>query len=103
MASGWRAFTSPMTHSQNGGGLVCGLSTRKMRTPCSIQWKKTERSAAQSDARGGPTQAPLEPLGMLLHVGMVGRALEGDVERHLDPALRRRLHEPPEVRERAQL
>src|SRR5437868_10071496 len=59
MASGWRAFTSPMTHSQNGIGLVWGLSTRKMRTPCSIQWKKTERSSAQSDSRAGPIQSKL--------------------------------------------
>ena len=59
IASGWRAFTSPITHSQNGSGLVCGLSTRKMRTPCSIQWRNTERSSAQSDSRAGPIQSKL--------------------------------------------
>src|SRR2546430_2323628 len=33
IASGQRAFTSRISHSQNGSGLVCGLSTRKLRTP----------------------------------------------------------------------
>src|SRR5437764_211781 len=33
IASGQRAFTSRISHSQKGKGLVCGLSTRKVRTP----------------------------------------------------------------------
>src|SRR5258708_33560156 len=37
MTSGELRLTSPMSHSQNGNGFVCGLSTRKIRTPCPIQ------------------------------------------------------------------
>ena len=33
ITSGWRPRTSAISHSQKGSGLVCGLSTRKMRTP----------------------------------------------------------------------
>src|SRR5216683_3170380 len=51
----------------------------------------------------GPVRAALEPLWVLLHVRVVGRALERDVERHLDPALGGALHEPAEVGQRAQL
>ena len=29
--------TSAISHSQNGTGFVCGLSTRNTRTPCSTQ------------------------------------------------------------------
>ena len=39
-----------MHHSQNANGLVCGLSTRKIVTPCSIQKRKTSRSASHSAA-----------------------------------------------------
>ncbi len=38
--------TSPSSHSQKATGLVCGLSTRKMRTPRSIQWRTTRRTSA---------------------------------------------------------
>src|SRR5689334_11574997 len=41
IASGRTRFTSARHHSQNAKGLVCGLSTRKMRTPCSTQNKNT--------------------------------------------------------------
>src|SRR6478672_6800498 len=41
--------TSPITHSQNGNGFVCGLSTRKIRTPLPIQNKKILLSSSQSD------------------------------------------------------
>src|SRR5216684_2253765 len=51
----------------------------------------------------GPVRAALEPLWVLLHVRVVGRALERDVVRHLDPALGGALHEPAEVGQRAQL
>src|SRR5207253_4722602 len=37
MTSGLSRFTSLITHCQNGSGFVCGLSTRKMRTPRAIQ------------------------------------------------------------------
>ncbi|GAA3218293.1 hypothetical protein GCM10020256_22120 [Streptomyces thermocoprophilus] len=37
ITSGSAALISPITRSQNTTGLVCGLSTRKIRTPCSIQ------------------------------------------------------------------
>ena len=42
----WR--TVPISHSQNGNGFVCGLSTRKMRTPCAIQNWTTDSSSCQS-------------------------------------------------------
>jgi hypothetical protein len=35
--SGCLVFTVRMSHSQNCSGLVCGLSTRKIFTPCAIQ------------------------------------------------------------------
>ena len=38
--------TSPSSHSQNGTGLVCGLSTRKIRTPWSIQTRSTRNTSA---------------------------------------------------------
>src|SRR5665213_2154930 len=37
ITSGCVAFVSPITHFQKGNDLVCGLSTRKITTPCSIQ------------------------------------------------------------------
>ena len=48
ITSGWRSCTSRISHSQNGNGLVCGLSTRKMLTPWSIQNSTTSRSAFHS-------------------------------------------------------
>src|SRR5262245_25426085 len=41
MTSGQACFTSPITHSQKAKGFVCGLSTRKIRTSCSIQYMMT--------------------------------------------------------------
>ena len=38
--------TSPRSHSQNSTGLVCGLSTRKMRTPWAIQCRSTRIASA---------------------------------------------------------
>src|SRR5215467_13342525 len=35
--SGCFLFRSRIIHSQKSKGFVCGLSTRKIRTPCSIQ------------------------------------------------------------------
>ena len=105
-----RASTSPMHHSQNANGLVCGLSTRKMRH--ALRDPELERRrAAPPTARATPSALEVErvdvlvflgrvlgvlhravgpraePLGMLAHVRMVGRALEGDVERDLDAVL----------------
>ena len=40
MAFGVVFLISPISHSHIANGLVCGLSTRKMRTPCWIQNSK---------------------------------------------------------------
>jgi hypothetical protein len=48
---GMLAFISAMHHSQKANGLVCGLSTRKMRTPCSIQNSKTSGSSSHRAPR----------------------------------------------------
>ena len=45
--SGCDAWTSRISHSQNGIGFVCGLSTRKVFTPCPTQKSTTSRSACQ--------------------------------------------------------
>src|SRR5687768_9610578 len=37
MTSGCVSWTLRMSHSQKGSGLVCGLSTRKVRTPTLTQ------------------------------------------------------------------
>src|SRR5215510_8861209 len=102
MTSGSTVWTSRINHSQNGNALVCGLSTRKIRTPL--------RDPEQHDvAQGFPKSlivrrvkvgiddvfvlfrwvfgildravgsAP-EPFRMLREPGMVGRALDGKVE-----------------------
>ena len=49
--SGRRRMTSAISHSQNGNGFVCGLSTRKIRTPCSIQNRKTLFSSSHRASR----------------------------------------------------
>ena len=48
MTSGCVALISLISHSQKRSGLVWGLSTRKMRTPCSIQKQTTLLSSSQS-------------------------------------------------------
>src|SRR5579864_7679693 len=48
MTSGCSRLTSPISHSQNENGFVCGLSTRNTRTPCSIQNMTIESSSAHS-------------------------------------------------------
>src|SRR5260370_38620739 len=50
-------LTSLMSHSQNGNGLVCGLSTRKIRTPCSIQKTTIESSSAHSSGQASQSKA----------------------------------------------
>src|SRR5919107_4335475 len=37
ITSGWSRLILAIAHSQNANGFVCGLSTRKMRTPSPIQ------------------------------------------------------------------
>src|SRR5207248_1604068 len=49
--SGFFALRSAIIHSQNANGLVCGLSTRKMRTPCSIQNSMTLFSSFHNDCQ----------------------------------------------------
>ena len=44
--SGCWPLICPMTHSQKWKGLVWGLSTRNIRTPCSIQKVKTLSSSS---------------------------------------------------------
>jgi hypothetical protein len=44
--SGCSRCTSPITHSQKAKGLVCGLSTRNVRTPWPIQNRKMSRQAS---------------------------------------------------------
>ena len=51
----------------------------------------------------GPVRPVLEPLRVLAHVGMVGRALERDVERDLDPCGACRRHQMAEVLEGAEV
>ncbi len=106
MTSGWVLRTSAMHHSQKGRALVCGLSTRKMRTPLSIQKAKTENSSCQRACQSldsklmrvdvlvllgrvfgvldGAVRPDLEPVRVLTDPGVVGRALEGDVEGDVD-------------------
>jgi len=43
--SGSVLLTSAMMRSQKLMGLVCGLSTRKMRTPCDVQCRMTRRTS----------------------------------------------------------
>ena len=94
-----------MHHSQKGKALVWGLSTRKTWTPRLIQNSKTRVELVPQAAPVGRLEvegvdvlvflgrifgvldgavgADDEPFGMLGDPGMVGRALEGDVERDL--------------------
>jgi hypothetical protein len=48
ITSGLRSRTSPIAHSQKANGFVCGLSTRKMRTPWSTQCWITPWSSSHS-------------------------------------------------------
>ncbi len=43
--SGSTDFTSAMSHSQNWTGLVWGLSTRNIRTPCEVQYLTTRSTS----------------------------------------------------------
>ena len=49
--SGWSRRIRSISQAQNAIGLVCGLSTRKMRTPSPIQYRSTSRHAFHSATR----------------------------------------------------
>ena len=53
MTSGYEARSEAISHSQKRSGLVCGLSTRKIRTPWLIQNSLTSRSSFQSCRQSG--------------------------------------------------
>ena len=100
--SGCSAFSSGITHSQKGKALVWGLSTRKMRTPLSIQKLKTPFRASQSSLPVGRLEVQginvlillrrvlrilnrsvgtlLKELRVFRHPRMIRRALKGDIE-----------------------
>ncbi len=44
--SGSAALACAISQAQKFGGLVCGLSTRKIRTPCSTQCSTTRSDSA---------------------------------------------------------
>ena len=99
-----------MHHSQKGKALVCGLSTRKIVTPWSIQKRRRSWSSSHSAAPvlgsevervdvlvflgrvfgvlDGAVGARSEPFGCSRDLGVVGRGLKSDVEGHLDVVLR---------------
>ena len=125
ITSGSRALTSRISHSQNGKGLVCGLSTRKIRTPCAIQNSTISRNASHSRVGMGAGQVgiddvfvflgrvlgiadgavgpPPEPFRMLRQPRVVGRALDREVERNLHVVVPAGRDEAAEVREGAEL
>ena len=117
---------SAIIQCQNGSGLVCGLSTRKMRTPWSTQnWIDVAQRDPQCRHRRFCVEigiddvlvflgrvfsipdrsvgAPAEPVGMLAQPWMVRRALNGEIERDLQPVVLRRGDQRAEVVERAEL
>ncbi len=55
--SGCSRLTSAIIHSQNGNGLVCGLSTRKMRTPSPTQKSTTLCSSCQSSRQASDSKS----------------------------------------------
>src|ERR671914_104807 len=59
ITSGYSERTSPISHSQNGSGFVCGLSTRKTRTPRSTQLISASRSASQRPRQSSESQLTL--------------------------------------------
>ena len=50
ITSGSVRCTSASSFSQNGSDLVCGLSTRKIRTPWSIQYRTIRWASAARPA-----------------------------------------------------
>ena len=117
--------TSSISHSQNGTGFVCGLSTRNDgharvapaehdvadRLPEALAVARVPvevvdvlvalgRVLGVLQRAVGPV---LEPLRVLRQPGMVGRGLEGEVERELHPVLAQRRDERREVVLRAEV
>ena len=109
MTSGSVSCTVPISHSQNANGLVCGLSTRKTRTPRRSRSARRRARGPQPSpvravevervdvlvalgrvlgVRDRAVRAVAEPLGMLPNPRMVGRRLEREVERDLDAVAR---------------
>ena len=102
VTSGYLLLYPAMNHSQNANGLVWGLSTRKMRTPCFIQKRTTSCSSTHSACHSAVFEIEREnilikfrrilgilyravrtgpkPFAMLLDVRMIRRALECDIE-----------------------
>ena len=119
------AWTSLISHSQNGNGLVCGLSTRKNLMPASTQWHDdvAPRLPQLAPGRRVPVEvvdvlvalgrvlgvleravgALLEPLRVVLEPRVVGRGVEREVERDVHPVLARRGGERADVVHRAEL
>src|SRR5215471_18981971 len=57
IASGRTRLTSAKHHCQNGNGLVCGLSTRKILTPCSTQNRNTLLSSSHSACQSSQSKS----------------------------------------------
>ena len=107
--SGWSVWTSRIIHAQNGIGLVCGLSTRKILHPLldpeehdALELLPQRLAVAAVEVQrvdvlvllgrvlrvlDRAVRPVVEPLGVLAHVRVVGRALERVVQRDLDPVL----------------
>ena len=122
---GASSLTVRISHSQKANGLVCGLSTRKMRTPRSTQKRDDVEQRVPELAPGralevqrvdvlvalgrvlgvldGAVGAGAEELRVLGDPRVVGRALEGQVERDLQAVLARGGDERVEVLERAEI
>ena len=124
IVSGYWRRTSAIIHSQKWNDLVCGLSTRKMRTPRAHQNSIDALQLLPEAAPRGALEVdrvdvlvflrrvlrvldravrPMpEPFRMLAHPGMIRRALIREVERDLEPVAARRRDEMIEVVERAE-
>src|SRR5438477_4361591 len=59
ITSGKRLRTSRISHSQNGSGFVCGLSTRKTVTPQPTQCSTTSSSACQRPCQSSLAKSTL--------------------------------------------
>ena len=57
ITSGSRRCTRSISHSQNGNGLVWGLSTRNTVMPWSIQNSTTSRRASHSSSHAGVSKS----------------------------------------------
>src|ERR1051326_2927215 len=57
ITSGCFFLTSLISHSQNPNGLVCGLSTRRILTPCATQNSTTDRSSVHSSRQASVSKS----------------------------------------------